>query len=99
MLPDHAARPSAAIERVVHGEAETGLDHRVGRKGIHCGEFEVRRHAAACEDTRVVDVLVGVGLDILLFSAAQKIVITTKSLKNKQDVPSHLRWNILLNFI
>lgn len=51
----HAARPSAAIERVVHGEAETGLDHRVGRKGIHRGKFEIRRDAAARENARVED--------------------------------------------
>lgn len=49
----HAARPSAAIERVVHGEAETGLDHRVGRKGIHRGKFEIRRDAAARENARI----------------------------------------------
>lgn len=51
----HAARPSAAIERVVHGEAETGLDHRVGRKGIHRGKFEIRRDAAARENARIED--------------------------------------------
>lgn len=51
----HVARPSAAIERVVHGEAETGLDHRVGRKGIHRGKFEIRRDAAARENARVED--------------------------------------------
>lgn len=51
----HAARPSAAIERVVHGEAETSLDHRVGRKGIHRGKFEIRRDAAARENARVED--------------------------------------------
>lgn len=51
----HAARKGAAIERVVHGEAETGLDHRVGRKGIHRGKFEIRRDAAARENARVED--------------------------------------------
>lgn len=51
----HAARKGAAIERVVHGEAETGLDHRVGRKGIHSGKFEIRRDAAARENARVED--------------------------------------------
>lgn len=51
----HVARPSAAIERVVHGEAETGLDHRVGRKGIHRGKFEIRHDAAARENARVED--------------------------------------------
>ena len=51
----HAARPSAAIEHVVHDEAETGLDHRVGRKGIHRGKFEIRRDAAARENARVED--------------------------------------------
>ena len=49
----HAARKGAAIERVVHGEAETGLDHRVGRKGIHRGKFEIRRDAAARENARI----------------------------------------------
>lgn len=51
----HAARKGAAIERVVHGEAETGLDHRVGRKGIHRGKFEIRRDAAARENARIED--------------------------------------------
>lgn len=51
----HAARKGAAIERVAHGEAETGLDHRVGRKGIHRGKFEIRRDAAARENARVED--------------------------------------------
>lgn len=51
----HAARKGTAIERVVHGEAETGLDHRVGRKGIHRGKFEIRRDAAARENARVED--------------------------------------------
>ena len=51
----HAARKGAAIERVVHGEAETGHDHRVGRKGIHRGKFEIRRDAAARENARVED--------------------------------------------
>ena len=37
------------------GEAETGLDHRVGRKGIHRGKFEIRRDAAARENARVED--------------------------------------------
>ena len=49
----HAARKGAAIERVVHGEAETGHDHRVGRKGIHRGKFEIRRDAAARENARI----------------------------------------------
>lgn len=64
----HAARKGAAIERVVHGEAETGLHHRIGRKGVHRGEFQIWCDAAARENARIVDILVGIGLDIRLSS-------------------------------
>ena len=51
-----ADNPSLIAACVVgDGEAETGLDHRVGRKGIHRGKFEIRRDAAARENARVED--------------------------------------------
>jgi hypothetical protein len=50
---DASAVEAAFIAR--ENEAETGLDHRVGRKGIHRGKFEIRRDAAARENARIED--------------------------------------------
>lgn len=90
----HAARPSAAIERVVHGEAETGLDHRVGRKGIHRGKFEIRRDAAARENARVEDFANSFGDS---GSAATSVIVAQNRGAGKEErVKESFRSSLLL---
>ena len=90
----HAARPSAAIERVVHGEAETGLDHRVGRKGIHRGKFEIRRDAAARENARIEDFANSFGDS---GSAATSVIVAQNRGAGKEErVKESFRSSLLL---
>ena len=58
------SRPRAAVDGVVHAEAQTCLDHRVGCERVHGRELEVGRHAAARKHTCVVNVPVGEGFDV-----------------------------------
>lgn len=90
----HAARPSAAIERVVHGEAETGLDHRVGCKGIHRGKFEIRRDAAARENARIEDFANSFGDS---GSAATSVIVAQNRGAGKEErVKESFRSSLLL---
>ena len=90
----HAARKGAAIERVVHGEAETGLDHRVGRKGIHRGKFEIRRDAAARENARIEDFANSFGDS---GSAATSVIVAQNRGAGKEErVKESFRSSLLL---
>ena len=90
----HAARKGAAIERVVHGEAETGLDHRVGRKGIHRGKFEIRRDAAARENARIEDFANSFGDN---GSAATSVIVAQNRGAGKEErVKESFRSSLLL---
>ena len=90
----HAARKGAAIERVVHGEAETGLDHRVGRKGIHRGKFEIRRDAAARENARGEDFANSFGDS---GSAATSVIVAQNRGAGKEErVKESFRSSLLL---
>lgn len=90
----HAARKGAAIERVVHGEAETGLDHRVGRKGIHRGKFEIRRDAAARENARIEDFANSFGNS---GSAATSVIVAQNRGAGKEErVKESFRSSLLL---
>lgn len=90
----HAARKGAAIERVVHGEAETGLDHRVGRKGIHRGKFEIRRDAAARENARIKDFANSFGDS---GSAATSVIVAQNRGAGKEErVKESFRSSLLL---